>query len=517
MPDANRSLPRPKNGPFSGAPRGLILLALLPLLALLLATPAIADPPPPDLEVAALGHDLEVRVVRDTELPLPTSATLTLATTDGRLLVEQSFTPVAGGKVLLLPGALADYLSDGWFYRVTLVDTAPDASNTLPFEVTLDCLPGEPCKLLTHPGIAAAASTLVVSELMYHALDPALGLGQGGDLLDEIRDLDPALLGQVNTFAHRLAALLEPLPDPPEPDSEIDCLCFWTTARLLRPAIRETSNRVSDPVRDRRLRGPGAARWLRSWYDGDILNSTHSTEWLGEGESELRMALRCNEILEWEWKLIDGQPVHVPKLGGPCEAGCEGNVTAYGEYHARAHASVDAGWFSSAEGAAQEQGLFTLNGRPVFNRIARVGKEVRREWGFNLGIPGLGSIEIDNGNISIEGSPSEAFMAEISYSVNGNDGSVTQEIVVGERDTVVEPASARLQTQANTFARGNSDADSQGRTENCYLIAAYGDAACALPREAAVWVYDRALYCNADGLRLNTRNFFAGFGMEVEP
>lgn len=508
MPESNRTRRRP---------RSLIFLTLLTVLALSSAVPAAADPPPPDLEVAALGHDLEVRVVRDPELPLPASATLTLATTDGRLIVEQSFTPEAGGKVLLLPGALADVAGDGWFYRVSVADAAPDASTTLPFEVVLDCLPGEPCKLVTHPGIAAAPSTLVVSELMYHALDPALGLGQSGDLLGELSDLDPALLGQVNTFAHRLAAQLEPPPEPPNPEPEPECLCFWTTTRLLRPAIRETTNRVSDPVRDRRLRGPGAARWLRSWYDGGLLDATHSTEWLGEGESELLMALRCKEIVEWEWKLIDGQPVHVPKLGGPCEGGCDGNVTAYGEYHARAHASIDAGWLGSAHGAAQEQGLFTLNGQPVFNRIARVGKEVRKSWGFSLGIPGLGSIEVDNGSVSIEGSPTDAFKAEVSYSVNGNDGSVTQEIVVGERATVLEPARALLQTKANTYALGNSDSDSQGRTENCYLIAAYGDAACALPREAAVWIYDRAQYCKPEALRLNTRNFFAGFGMDVEP
>ena len=205
-----------------------------------------------------------------------------------------------------------------------------------------------------------------------------------------------------------------------------------------------------DQVHQRGWQGAGAAHSLRAWYDGGLFDSTHDTETYVEGETETTMKLQCLYISGWRLIVIHifghDYYIYVPIIERICP-GCTGTVDNYAEYYADTSTSVDAGAFGSGAGAAQEEGLFTVNGQALINRISRVGKEVKKQWAFALSIPGLGSITEDNGNVTVSGSPSGPLKAEIKYEVNGNDGTVEKKIVT----SAAKPS--RLQPRRSSRAR----------------------------------------------------------------
>jgi hypothetical protein len=276
----------------------------------------------------------------------------------------------------------------------------------------------------------------------------------------------------------------------------------------------------SDPVYQRGLQGPRAAHSLRAWYDGGIGNATHDTETAVESESKTTMKLVCLYISGWRVIVIrifgHDDYIRIPIIETECP-GCTGTVDTTAEYYADTSASVDTGWFGSGGAAAQEEGLFTVNGEALLDRISRVGKDVRKQWSFSLAIPGLGTLEEDNGKMTVTGdTKNPAFKAEIKYAVDGNDGTVEKRIVSSAAKTFPAPVLAHFQSKALTYAMGSSDTDSEGKSNMSYLYALHGRALCAQPTDAATWNY----YSYSDRtaqLRADIKAFFSGYNILVNP
>lgn len=110
-----------------------------------------------------------------------------------------------------------------------------------------------------------------------------------------------------------------------------------------------------------------------------------------------------------------------------------------------------------------------------------------------------------------------AFKAEIKYVVDGSDGAVEKNIVSSARkNAVVEPVTALFQSKALAYAKGSSDTDSEGKSTMSYLYALHGNAACAVPANAAAWNYYS--YNNrTKQLQTNIKAFFSGYNMVVNP
>jgi hypothetical protein len=480
------------------------------------AQPPSASPPPPVVQVVGVSADEQDLVIKmqwsETE-PLPSSASLVVMSTDGTVRANQPLSPSSGDAEVVLPAVLTTQ-DIGVAFQASVVDAAQEPLSALPFDLVLSCDTPSDCHLQARPGFAAAPGSQVISKDMDAALTASLSSTARlqPDVLGDVMARDPALTGETYTYGFIIAKTLPLLPVN-------RCLCSWNTVNFLRPSTATEVRNDPNPAHQRGWQGPGAAHSLRAWYDGGLFGATHDTETYVEGETETTMKLRCQLISSWRLTVIKifghDYYVYVPIIERSCP-GCAGTVDNYAEYYADTSAFVDAGWLGSGEAAAQEEGLFTVNGQAVLNRISRVGKEVRKQWAFALSIPGLGSIEEDNGKVTVKGSPSGPFKAEIKYEVNGNDGTVEKKIVSSAAKTVPQPATALFQSKALAYAKGSSDTDSEGKSNMSYLYAMHGRALCATPTDAAMWNYYS--YNNrTPQLKANIKIFFNQFGMPVNP
>jgi hypothetical protein len=520
--------------------RGRLIGAAAAALAVGLcgATATAGDAPVRILDVEAYGDVLSVQLQVDAEADLPGDIDVIVETADGFIVAAASVPPVSGELSVELPGALHHVQEDGWFYRATAQTSDGASLDALGFDVVLECPAGSgECGFQARSGVGAAPNTVVLSPELAKALTVATELG--GDPLQTAVEMNPALFGEALTYGARLGAqVLTPAagaaapaampktadwdsPIEPAPPWEPQCVCFWQGAQFLRPPSAERHQWSASPKYYDGWRGPGATHTLRAWYDGGLFNSTHDVEKYIESETELRLSLTCVEILGWvEFRIrlpFGGEIViPFPIIGGECPKPCAGVVDSYSEYYANVHASVDGGWFGDAQGAAQDEALFSVNGTPRYNRIARVGKEVRRNFGFSLNVPGLATVTYDSGTFKVDGKPSEEFKAEIHYEVTGSDGGKTANIVTSASDTRVEPVTALLQSKVTTYARGYSDDDSEGKSANAYILAMHGLAPCAIEPRAVLYSYNN-YYESTDTLRINLQSFFAQFGAWVNP
>jgi hypothetical protein len=427
-------------------------------------------------DVQALAGSLAVALDWRGDVPLPAQATLILATNGGVEIARQTLTPAAGGQSATFPGALANARLDGGFYHLTLADDAGHALASLPFDVVLSCSDAVHCTQAVRPGFAGAPGTPMVSGELSAALDAA-DAAPTGNQLDQVATMNPSLRGEVYTYGDRLQRQVAAAPDLPKIG---DCLCSWIPSVFPRPA-RASSIRVdAGPTSQRGTRGPGAANWLTGTFDGiafPIPTQYRSTNYQVEGETEMRLALRCNRLAGFEAKqiVIDGVPtvVYVPVLGEPCP-GCQGTVDNYAEYYATVSAFSEKATVGdgSPTATAREEGTYSVNGLVLFNRAEQVTQ-------------------------------------------NGNSNS-TSEIVDSGSRTVPQPATSLLKTKGRSYAQGASDADATAKAANSYLMGMYGWAACAQVRDAAVWSYTSYENRTQD-LKDNLKVFFAQFGKAVNP
>lgn len=463
--------------------------------------------------VSAEEQNLKVKIQWSETEPLPPSASLVVTSTDGTVRANQTLSPASGDAEILLPSLLTTQ-DIGAAFQASVVDAAQTPLSSLPFDLVLSCADPVNCHLQARPGFNAAPGSQVISKEMDAALTasiPSTARLQP-DVLGDVMARNPALIGETYTYASTVAKTLPILP--------INlCFCGWNTVNFLRPATATAVSSDLGTVHQRGWQGAGAAHSLRAWYDGGLFDSTHDTETYVEGETETTMKLQCLFISGWRLIVIHifghDYYIYVPIFERECP-GCAGTVDNYAEYYADISTSVDAGAFGSGAGAAQEEGLFTVNGQALINRIARVGKEVKKQWAFALSIPGLGSITEDNGNVTVSGSPSGTFKAEIKYEVNGNDGTVEKKIVSSAAKTVPQPATALFQSKALAYAKGSSDTDSEGKSNMSYLYAMHGRAQCAKPTDAMIWNYGSYNNRNPQ-LKANIKLFFNQWGITVNP
>jgi hypothetical protein len=465
------------------------------------------------VDVSTSGQDLVVHVQWSDTDPLPATANLVVQSTDGTVRANQSLTPSAGDDNVIVPALLTPQ-DIGKAFQASVVDSTSQPLSALPFDVVLKCSDSTNCDFRARPGFAAAPGAQVIGPEMDAAIAASLPptARVQPDVLSDVMARNPSLIGETYTYANNIAKALPILPVG-------QCYCSWNTVNFLRPSSATEVRQDPSPAHQRGWQGPGAGHTLRAWYDGGLTNSTHDTENYVEGETETTMKLQCFNIIGWRavnirilWFYFT---IYVPIVDGSCPK-CPGTVNNYSEYYADTSAFVDAGWFGSGEAAAQEEGLFTVNGQAVLNRISRVGKEVKKQWAFSFSIPGLGTIEENNGTVTVTGSPSNTFKAEIKYEVNGNDGTVAKNIVSSGAKTVPEPATALFQSKAYAYAKGSSDTDSEGKSTMSYLYAMHGFAACANPAHASMWNY-YSYNGRTPQLQTNIKAFFNQYGIAVNP
>lgn len=469
--------------------------------------------------VATSDDDLLVTIEWDSINPLPSSATLVVRTTAGIQRASQPLTPSPGGSQVQLVNVLGPY-DIGQTLSASVVDANQEPLSALPFDLVLDCSTPYECGLRARPGMGAAPDVPITSpelhsQMMASAQTPPTAR-LGPDVLGDVQARRPDLAGEVYTYAHKLSQLASG-PVGPAP---AECICFWNVANFLIPSAGNDHSHNADPAFYSGKEGPGAAHWLKAWYDGGLFNATHDAETYVEGETETTMRLRCWRILGWREVVIRlfwfEIRIKIPVIEGDCPKPCQGTVDNHGEYYANVKAWVDSGAWGDAQAAAQEEGLYTVNGNALINRISRVGKEVRKAWNFSLAVPGLGSVTTDNGNVSYDGTPTDNLKIEIKYEVNGNDGTVSNAIVGSDSLTVLEPATASFEAKALAFAHGSSDSEAEGKATMSYMYTMFGVAACARPQTAAMWNY-----YSYDGrtkqLQDNIKAFFAQFGKPVNP
>lgn len=464
--------------------------------------------------VSTEEQDLKVKVQWSETEPLPSSASLVVTSTNGTVRTSQPLSPSSGDAEVVLPSILTTQ-DLGAAFTASVVDSAQEPLSALPFDLVLSCDTPVDCRLRARSGFAAAPGSQVIGKEMDTALTSSLASTSRfqPDVLGDVMARNPALTGETYTYAATVAKTVPLLP--------INiCFCAWNTVNTLRPASATEVKHDPDPAHQSGWQGPGAAHSLRAWYDGGLANATHDTETYVEGETETTMKLQCLFISGWRQVVIrffgHNFHIYVPIIEHGCP-GCTGKVDTAVEYYADTSAFVDTGWFGSGEAAAQEEGLFSVNGQTILNRISRVGKEVRKQWAFSFAIPGLGTIEEDNGKTTITGGPTNALKAEIKYVVDGSDGTVEKKIVSSARKNgVVEPVTALFQSRALAYAKGSSDTDSEGKSTMSYLYAMHGSAACAVPTDAAAWNYG-SYNDRTKQLQSNIKAFFRGYNMVVNP
>lgn len=501
--------------------RNLMRIAGLGLLAAsssaaLHAQPVPPTSTPPVVQVVAVSTDqqsLKVKIQWSETEPLPSSASLVVMSTDGTVRANQPLSPSSGDAEIVLPAVLTPQ-DIGRAFQASVVDAAQAPLGALPFDLVLSCDNPIDCRLRARSGFAAAPGSQVIGKEMDAALAASLSSTARlqPDVLSDVMARNPALIGETYTYASTVSKILPALPIN-------HCFCSWNTVNLLRPSSAIEVSNDPEPAHQRGWQGPGAAHTLRAWYDGGLGNATHETEDYIEGESETTMKLQCLFISGWRLVVIRifGRDYYIyfPIVEHGCPS-CVGTVDNYTEYYADTSAFVDTGWFGSGEAAAQEEGLFSVNGQAILNRISRVGKEVRKQWAFSFSIPGLASVEEDNGNVTVNGSPSGNFKAEIKYEVNGSDGTIEKKIVASAAKQVQEPATALFQSRALAYAKGSSDTDSEGKSTMSYLYAMHGSAPCANPTDAAMWNYF-SYNGRTQQLQTNIKAYFTKFNILVNP
>lgn len=485
--------------------------------AILLAPQTFADPPLEPVGWLAglevVGLDVGVEVRWSPGATLPATAELRLETTGGALVGSAVLTPDAGGNTVTLPGALANFRQDGWFYRAALEDDQGLPLAALPVEVVYACDDPVHCHLAVRAGVGAEPGSLVVGEQMAGAMD-VVGAQPSSDLLGSILAMDPNLAGEVYTLGESIAARAPQFAP---------CTCFWVGVSSSSPASAHDQGYSDDPLYRSGQEGPGPAHLLKSRYDGGFFTGPHDDEAEVSGSATVALRMYCFEILFWRTIRVQLWPIGeieipVPELGDECDLGCTGQVGNFAEYHANSTGWTDAGLLGSARSAAQDEVAYDVNGVPVFNRALEVGKEVRKEWGFPLSasIAGIGLVTNDNGTQTTTGNPTLSFKIDIHYSVDGSDGTISRGFSVSGQKEVPQPASAKLETRGLSAAGGDSDSEAEGYTANSYSLAMYGFAPCATPRDATLWQY-QSYEGRTEDMRSGLKRFFLGYMKVVAP
>lgn len=457
--------------PLGKALAGLLLAALLSSAHAGAAAPAGAGA---RLDVAASGDDLVVSLTFPDGGPLPTAAALALATTGGREIARQDVTPTVGDQTVLLPGALARFQADGWIYHLSLEDGAGGLLDRLSFDVVLQCSTSQSCTLATRAGAAAPPGSQLVSGPMRDALDLAAA-HPSGNLLAQIRTQSPALTGDTYTYGSRLAQLAASGPTQPAVGS---CFCSWMSTPLPQPGVQQISGSINGALWTQGVKGPGALHKAQAEYHSASRTGYVSGKSRSSQASQLMMGLRCNVLTAWTSRIIyvNGKPtvVQEPVLGDEC-AKCKGTVDNHAEYDSLLTVSTRPATLgpSSVYAAAYEEAAYSVNGVTIFTRSDNVAH---------------------NGN------------ADDSQSPHGFGDS-----------TVAEPANASLSTTGEAYVQGVYDDHGSAKAANSYLMAMHGHAACAFPPDAALWSDDSQLDSGKGPLIANLKNYFAGFGMTVDP
>lgn len=502
------------------------VLVLLSLFAGVVAgsaqTGSTSDPFVQVTSVSTLDDDLIVGIEWDSAAALPVSATLVVKTSGGVSRASQAVTPAAGASQVQLVNVLG--ASDiGQTLTASVVDSSGDALAALPFDLVLDCATSYDCSLRARPGSGATADVPVVSpalaaEMTVSAQKPP-SMRLSPHVLGDVLARRPDLTGEVYTYGRKLETLVLTPPEPPVPAAE--CLCFWEVFNNQAPSGSTDHSHDADPAFYDGKQGPGAAHWVKAWYDGGLFSATHNAETYVEGETETTMRLRCLRISGWVEVVIRlfGIEIRIrlPIIEEECPKPCVGTVANRGEFYADVKAWVDTGAWGDGQAAAQEEGRYSVNGTAVINRIARVGKEVRKSWDFALAIPGLGTVTTDNGTVTYDGPTDDTKLKiEINYEVNGNDGTISNAIVSTGNVTVNEPATALFEGKGLAYALGSSDSEAEGKATMSYMYAMFGTAVCARPQNALMWNY-YSYAGRTQQLQTNIKNFFAQFGQIVEP
>jgi hypothetical protein len=460
-------------------------------------------------------QNLKVKVQWSEAEPLPSSASLVVTSTNGTVRASQPLSPSSGDAEVVLPSILTTQ-DIGAAFQASVVDAAQEPLSALPFDLVLSCDTPTSCRLRARPGFAAAPGSQVIGKEMDTALASSLSAATRlqPDVLGDVMARNPGLIGETYTYAATVAKTVPLLPIN-------TCFCSWNTVNDPRPPIATEVRNDPDPAHQRGSQGPGAAHSLRAWYDGGLASATHFTETSVEGETETTMKLQCLFISGWRLIVIHlfGRDYYIyfPIIEHGCP-GCTGKVDTKVDYYADTSAFVDTGWFGSGEAAAQEEGYFSVNGQNILTRISRVGNQVRKQWGFKLTIPGLGTVQEDNGNFALTGDRTNPNIeAEIKYVVDGSDGTVQKNINnSASKNAVVEPVTALFQSKALAYAKGSSDTDSEGKSTMSYLYAMHGNASCAIPRDAEMWNYF-SYNGRTKQLQTSIKTFFSGYNLVVNP
>lgn len=191
------------------------LAVLLPLLGSAAAFARVAAVPSPVVAVAALhaeGADLGVDLVL---LPgAPSKLVVALETAGGRAQGSVVLSPAPLGRATVtFAGAVERFLSDGFDYRLRLLDAAGgEVAEPSAFTVGMTCA-GEVCRFVPELGVETGAAIWLEDRLAaaLRAGDPA-----ATDLLAVAVAEDRSLLGAARDLAARLAT-----------GADGSCRCRW--------------------------------------------------------------------------------------------------------------------------------------------------------------------------------------------------------------------------------------------------------------------------------------------------